>query len=134
MTEVMSIAVSSDDQWLVVNGRPVEYYASDTAFLNGRKVWASEAAAKRLADALAVPADLVDFVEGGFPDAIITTGDGQRALVHGGISLHQLGLEAVDPGEIGEEELVILGREMIARAKARGGGVEAAPEPAATPA
>lgn len=130
MPEVMSIAVTRDDQWLVVNGRPVEYYSSDTAFLEGRKVWASERAAVRLAEALTSEVRVVDFVSAGFPDAIVTL-PGERMLVHGAISLHELGLEAVDPGQIQEEDLVILARELISRAQTKGSGVEVAPEPAA---
>jgi|SRR5579872_1450995 len=131
MTEVMSIAVTGDDQWLVVNGRPVEYYASDTAFLNGKKVWAAEAAAWRLADALAVKAENIDFATAGFPDAIVNLPDGSRALVHGAASLGQLGLEATEASDVQEEDLVILARELISRAGAGGAGVEAIPEPAA---
>ena len=131
MVEVMSIAVSGDDQWLVVNGRPVEYYASDTAFLNGKKVWAADAAAARLAEALSDEAHSVDFATAGFPDAIVGLPDGSRVLVHGAVSLGQLGLDASDAGEVQEEDLVILARELISRGKAGGSGVEAIPEPAA---
>ena len=129
MVEVMSIAVSGDDQWLVVNGRPVEYYASDTAFLNGKKVWAADAAASRLAEALGCRADTVDFTAG-FPDAIVGKPDGSRVLVHGGAFLGQLGLEATEPAEVQEEDLVILARELVSRGHAGGSGVEAIPEPA----
>jgi hypothetical protein len=129
MPEVMSIDVSDEDQWLVVNGRPVEYYASDTAFLDGRKVWASQRAAVRLAEALTALPDVVDFVSAGFPDAIVTLPTGDRMLVHGAISLAQLGLEASDAHEVQEEDLVILARELISRARAKGAGVESAPEP-----
>jgi hypothetical protein len=134
MVEVMSIAVSGDDQWLVVNGRPVEYYSSDTAFLDGRKVWAADAAASRLADALSVKADSVDFATAGFPDAIVGLPNGARALVHGAVSLGQLGLDASDPADVQEEDLVILARELISRANAGGSGVEAIPDTAAAPA
>ena len=102
MPEVMSIAVSDEDQWLVVNGRPVEYYASDTAFLDGRKVWASQRAAVRLAEALAAQPDVVDFVSAGFPDAIVTLPTGDRVLVHGATSLGQLGLKATDAHDVQE--------------------------------
>jgi len=131
MVEVMSIAVTGDDQWLVVNGRPVEYYASDTAFLNGKKVWAADAAASRLADALAARADSVDFATAGFPDAIVGLPGGSRALVHGADSMSQLGLDASDPADVQEEDLVILARELVSRAHAGGSGVEPIPEPVA---
>lgn len=131
MVEVMSIAVSGDDQWLVVNGRPVEYYASDTAFLNGKKVWAAEAAASRLAEALAVRPESIDFTTAGFPDAIVNLENGSRVLVHGAVSLGQLGLDASEAGGVQEEDLVILARELISRAHGGGGGVEPIPEPAA---
>lgn len=125
MPEVISIAVSDEDQWLVVNGRPIEYYASDTAFVGGRKVWASEQAALRLAEALTSEPLIVDFVSAGFPDAVITLPSGERSLVHGATSLLDLGLTALDPTEIQEEELVILSRELVERARANGSGVEA---------
>jgi hypothetical protein len=128
MVEVMSIAVSGDDQWLVVNGRPVEYYSSDTAFLNGKKVWAAEAAASRLAEALVVEVNAVDFATAGFPDAIVGLPSGSRMLVHGAISLGALGLDASDPADIQEEDLVILARELISRANAGGSGVEPIPD------
>lgn len=134
MAEVMSIAVTSDDQWLVVNGRPIEYYASDTAFVEGRKVWASERAAVRLAEALTSEADIVDFVTAGFPDAVVTLPSGERKLVHGAISMQQLGLEGSNPIDIAEDELIILARELISRARSNGVGVEQAPEVAGTPA
>jgi len=124
----MSIAVSGDDQWLVVNGRPVEYYASDTAFVDGRKVWASERAALRLGEALAAKPSVVDFASAGFPDAIVTLSDGERVLVHGAISMNQLGLDATGPEDVQEEDLVILARELISRGASKGAGVEAAPE------
>lgn len=127
MTEVISIAVSAEDQWLVVNGRPIEYYASDTAFVDGAKVWASERAAMRLAEALAAQPEVVDFSTAGFPDAIVTLPGGERLLVHGAISMAQLGLDATAPDDVQEEELVILARELISRARAHGSGVEAAP-------
>lgn len=129
MAEVMSIAVSEDDQWLVVNGRPIEYYASDTAFLDGKKVWASQVAATRLAEALASEAEVVDFVSAGFPDAIVTLPSGDRVLVRGGESLGLLGLEAGEASGIQEEDLVILARELISKARSKGVGVEPVPEP-----
>jgi hypothetical protein len=124
----MSIAVTDDDQWLVVNGRPVEYYASDTAFLDGKKVWASQRAAVRLADALASEPDVVDFASVGFPDAVVTLPSGERLLVHGAPSLAQLGLDATEAHDVQEEDLVILARELISRARTKGNGVELAPE------
>ncbi|HZT95722.1 MAG TPA: hypothetical protein VFB34_02680 [Chloroflexota bacterium] len=129
MTEVMSIAVTDDDQWLVVNGRPVEYYAGDTAFVEGNKAWASERAARRLAEALSTDPLMVDFVLGGFPDAIVERPDGQKYVVHGAASLHDLGLNALDPTEIGEDELIILARELGERGRAGGQGVEPLEEP-----
>ncbi len=131
MPEVMSIAVSDDDQWLVVNGRPVEYYASDTAFVDGKKVWASERAALRLSEALAAEPQIVDFVTGGFPDAIVQLPSGERVVVHGAASLRDLGLTALDPTEIQEDELIILARELIERARAGGQDVEPLEEPLA---
>lgn len=128
MAEVMSIAVSGDDQWLVANGRPVEYYAGDTAFVDGNKVWAAERAARRLGEALGSPAVSIDFVSaGGFPDAVVTTAGGDRSLVRGASSMSDLGLSGNDPADIDEEDLVILARELVARAEGRGEGVEAAP-------
>lgn len=127
MAEVMSIAVSAEDQWLVANGRPVEYYAGDTAFVDGSKVWASERAARRLGEALGSPAVSVDFVAaGGFPDAEVTTASGTRNVVRGASSMSDLGLTSSDPADIDEEDLVILARELVARAGAGGEGVEPA--------
>jgi hypothetical protein len=134
MAEVMSIAVSGEDQWLVVNGRPVEYYSSDTAFIDGEKVWASERAALRLAEALAVKPDLVDFAAAGFPDAIVKLPEGDRLMVHGAMSLAQLGLDVTGPDDVQEEDLVILARELISRARSKDTGVEAVTEAVPTPA
>jgi hypothetical protein len=125
--EVMSIAVTEDDQWLVANARPIEYYAGDTAFVEGQKVWAAEQAARRLADALGTEPVSVDFVTGGFPDAVVTLPNGERLLVHGALLLKELGVKAEEPSDISEEELIILARELVDRARSRGEGVEPAP-------
>jgi hypothetical protein len=118
MPEVMSIAVTGDDQWLVVNGRPVEYYAADTAFIDGKKVWASERAALRLGEALGSTAEIIDFAEAGFPNAIVTLRNGERRTVDGNGSLEALGLVASDPADIGEDEVIILARELFTKANA----------------
>lgn len=126
MAEVMSIAVSPEGQWLVVNGRPIEYYASDTAFVEGTRVWASERAARRLAEALTSQLDTVDFASTGYHDAFVTLPNGERDLVQGTESAQHLGLSATDPSEIPEEDVIILARELISRARSSAANVQLA--------